>query len=43
MENTEKNENVDMECHRVDINFENIYYSVPVPKQKGEFIFKFLS
>lgn len=24
---------------RVDINFENIFYTVSVPKQKGEFFF----
>jgi hypothetical protein len=25
--------------HRVDINFENIFYTVPVPKQKGNNFF----
>lgn len=25
------------DAHNIDINFENIHYSVSVPKQKGEF------
>lgn len=27
---------LDKDLHRIDINFENIFYNVNVPKQKGK-------
>lgn len=32
---------LDKDLHRIDINFENIFYNVNVPKQKGKSRFSY--